>query len=362
MCRLLDAASAGNHRVIYEQCMSATGINWTNCGDCLTALSLRCARQRVDREIDKDDNEDDYLNASVNDGVEEAWSVGAKCDRGVQKVRVEEASVMLRISRTHVLPTYSSTMAVSYVDVSSLAACLRGSSRSKRGNLAARSLAMPPAPPILTRSSAVCRHRILCPRDTQSSVRARRCGRSFVHSLVRSTLGWVSDGCEASEHPYQTETNGIASQISLVFILVIVFTLACPRTAHWRTGARGKPVLNVRWRMRMRMRWDYDGIAVGLRLGWVRLHTKPARSANSHVIAQCRFPPTHQVPAPASSILRMQISAYSINWRGFHFFGSGFLRSVKWRYIDYSGRQWVNKCIRDGLMVEGLQGWASWWG
>lgn len=58
--------------------MSATGINRTNCGDCLMALSLRCARQRVDREIDKDDNEDDYLNASVNDGVEEAWSVGAK--------------------------------------------------------------------------------------------------------------------------------------------------------------------------------------------------------------------------------------------------------------------------------------------
>ncbi|KAF7426574.1 hypothetical protein PC9H_008943 [Pleurotus ostreatus] len=253
-------------------------------------------------------------------------------------------------------------MAVSYVDVSSLAACLRGSSRSKRGNLAARSLAVPPAPPILARSSAVCRHRILRPRDTQSSVRARRCGRSFVHSLVRSTLGWVSDGCEASEHPYQTETNGIASQISLVFILVVVFALACVRefirSHERRTGARGKPVLNVRWRMR----WDYDGIAVGLRLGWVRLHTKPARSANSHVVAQCRFPPTHRVPAPASSISRTQISAYSIDWRGFHFFGSGFLRSVKWRYIDYSGRQWVNERIRDGLMVEGFQGWASWRG
>ncbi|KAF4596302.1 hypothetical protein EYR38_007679 [Pleurotus pulmonarius] len=116
-------------------------------------------------------------------------------------------------------------MDVSYVDVS---VCVRdlswpcGSLTDVLPPLAPRSTSIivatavqpPPAPPILVRSSAVGRHRILrrLPRlrDTLSSVRACGCGRSFVHSLVHSTLGWVSDGCGASEHPYQTETNGIA--------------------------------------------------------------------------------------------------------------------------------------------------------
>ncbi|KDQ32325.1 hypothetical protein PLEOSDRAFT_1081520 [Pleurotus ostreatus PC15] len=262
MRRLLDAASAG------LCCL----LSCFTCG--LSILSsLRRARQRVDREIDKDDNEDDYLNAGVNDGVEEAWSVGAKCPTLLSSPAIYGANLLVyhgRELRRRLLARRLPAWQQSF------------QARQSRCSVPRR------APPILARSSAVCRHRILRPRDTQSSVRARRCGRSFVHSLVRSTLGWVSDGCEASEHPYQTETNGIASQISLVFILVVVFALACPRTAHWSAGqARAQRPLAYA----MGLRWDCGGIAIGM-----------------------------------------------------------------------GGRQWVNERIRDGLMVEGFQGWASWRG